>query len=44
MGLELAIVCHFAEMLGKTIKAESLGEVQRATFIMMLPDNSVSKL
>ncbi|WP_243147097.1 hypothetical protein [Scytonema sp. UIC 10036] len=37
MGLELAVVCHIVEMLGRTIKAESLGELQGATFTVMLP-------
>ncbi|KYC36400.1 hypothetical protein WA1_42595 [Scytonema hofmannii PCC 7110] len=37
MRLELAIVCHIIEMLGETIKAESLGEVQEATFTVTLP-------
>ncbi|MFL9450103.1 hypothetical protein AB0759_36800 [Scytonema tolypothrichoides VB-61278_2] len=27
MGLELAVVCHIVEMLGRTIKADRSGEV-----------------
>lgn len=37
MGLGLAIVRHIVELHGGTVKAESLGEEQGATFTVMLP-------
>ncbi|MEH2418314.1 PAS domain S-box protein [Nostoc sp.] len=37
LGLGLAIVRHIVELHGGTVKAESLGEEQGATFIVMLP-------
>ncbi|MFN6482770.1 MULTISPECIES: PAS domain S-box protein [unclassified Nostoc] len=37
LGLGLAIVRHIVELHGGTVKAESLGEEQGATFTVMLP-------
>ncbi|MBD2528739.1 PAS domain S-box protein [Nostoc flagelliforme FACHB-838] len=37
LGLGLAIVRHIVELHGGTVKAESLGEEQGATFTIMLP-------
>ncbi|MEH2194540.1 MAG: PAS domain S-box protein [Nostoc sp.] len=37
LGLGLAIVHHIVELHGGTVKAESLGEEQGATFTIMLP-------
>ncbi|MEH2060772.1 MAG: PAS domain S-box protein [Nostoc sp.] len=37
LGLGLAIVRHIVELHGGTVEAESLGEEQGATFIVMLP-------
>ncbi|MDZ7965605.1 MAG: PAS domain S-box protein [Nostoc sp. DedSLP03] len=37
LGLGLAIVRHIIELHGGTVKAESLGEEQGATFTVMLP-------
>ncbi|MEH2284729.1 MAG: PAS domain S-box protein [Nostoc sp.] len=37
LGLGLAIVRHIVELHGGTVKAESLGEEQGASFIVMLP-------
>ncbi|MHC5741213.1 MAG: PAS domain S-box protein [Nostoc sp.] len=37
LGLGLAIVHHIVELHGGTVKAESLGEEQGATFTVMLP-------
>ncbi|MDZ8089657.1 MAG: PAS domain S-box protein [Nostoc sp. DedQUE12b] len=41
LGLGLAIVRHIVELHGGTVKAESLGEEQGATFTVMLPLNQV---
>jgi PAS domain S-box-containing protein len=41
LGLGLAIVRHLAELHGGTVRAESLGEGQGATFIVTLPVKAV---
>ncbi|RCJ23275.1 hypothetical protein A6S26_01595 [Nostoc sp. ATCC 43529] len=42
LGLGLAIVRHIVELHGGTVKAESLGEEQGATFTVMLPLMKIS--